>query len=161
MSTSESQAQDPTVAAEPVFSSNAMTVLRDRYLMRSDNGQVVETPSELFRRVARVVAAAEKTWGATDVDCGSIEEKFYDLMVSRAFLPNSPTLMNAGRRLGMLSACFVLPVGDSMEEIFETIKNAARRTPRVVIWKKKMAIATRKDSVMPMIASTAMKRYFT
>ena len=69
MSTSKSQAQDPTVAAEPVFSSNAMTVLEDRYLMRSENGQVIETPTELFRRVARVVAATERTWGATDEDC--------------------------------------------------------------------------------------------
>ena len=117
MSTTESQTLDPTVSVEPVFSSNAMTVLEDRYLMRSDDGQVVEAPTELFRRVARVVAATEKRWDAADDDCRRIEDEFYNLMVSKAFLPNSPTLMNAGRRLGMLSACFVLPLEDVASKI--------------------------------------------
>ena len=107
------------------LSANALTVLEERYLSRDDNGQVVETPAELFRRVANTVAAAEKTWGADDDECQRIEDEFYRLMASGEFLPNSPTLMNAGRRLGMLSACFVLPLDDSIEEIMATARQIA------------------------------------
>jgi ribonucleoside-diphosphate reductase alpha chain len=102
-----------------------MTVLENRYLLRDDNGHIAETPVELFRRVANAVAAAEQTWGTSDEECGQIEDEFYRLMKSGDFLPNSPTLMNAGRRLGMLSACFVLPLEDSIEEIMATARQIA------------------------------------
>jgi ribonucleoside-diphosphate reductase alpha chain len=100
--------------------------LEKRYL-RKENNRVVETPEDMFRRVARAVAAAEKVfWPDIAEDkLRAIEDKFYTLMTELDFLPNSPTLMNAGRELGQLSACFVLPVGDSMEEIFTALKDAA------------------------------------
>ena len=104
---------------------NATTVLEDRYLMRGDDGQIAETPVELFRRVANAVAEVEQQWGATSEECARLEEDFYGLLARRVFLPNSPTLMNAGRRLGMLSACFVLPLGDSIDEIMETARQIA------------------------------------
>ncbi|MCL4491660.1 MAG: adenosylcobalamin-dependent ribonucleoside-diphosphate reductase [Nitrospirae bacterium] len=101
---------------------NALKVLKARYLLRDEKGAVRETPEEMFRRVARSVGAAERLYND---DALYWEEKFYDLMVSLRFLPNSPTLMNAGKALGQLAACFVLPVDDSMESIFDTLKNAA------------------------------------
>ena len=107
------------------LSPNAITVLEKRYLKRDEDGKVMETPAELFRRVARHVAAADTFYGRTDAEVRRTEEEFYDLITSLAFLPNSPTLMNAGRRLGQLSACFVLPVDDSMESIFDAVKYAA------------------------------------
>lgn len=105
---------------------NALTVLRKRYL-RTENGKVAETPEELFWRVARNIAQAEKIH-RPKMSCQEIEnvaEKFYEMMSKLEFLPNSPTLMNAGRELQQLAACFVLPIEDSLESIFETIKNAA------------------------------------
>ncbi len=103
---------------------NAMKVLEKRYLSKNEQGQVTEDVEGLFRRVARAVAEADAIYDpAADVD--AVANEFFDLMTSLRFLPNSPTLMNAGRPLGQLSACFVLPVGDSMEEIFEAVKNAA------------------------------------
>lgn len=113
-----------------VFSSvsltqNALKVLEKRYLKKDETGQVVETPEELFRRVAKTVASADLNYGASEKDKGNLEEEFYEMLTSLAFLPNSPTLMNAGRRLGQLSACFVIPVEDSMESIFDAVKNAA------------------------------------
>ncbi len=125
MSTSLSQTQHQPAASEPILSSNAITVLRDRYLVRDDEGHVIETPAELFRRVAKAVATAESTWGATSDQCERIEQQFYELMTSRRFLPNSPTLMNALRPLGMLSACFVLPLEDSISDIMETARQVA------------------------------------
>lgn len=103
---------------------NAITVLEKRYLKKDIQGNVVETPEEMFRRVANNIAQADLIYDHS-ADIKSIEEEFYELMASLDFLPNSPTLMNAGRELQQLSACFVLPVGDSMEEIFDAVKQMA------------------------------------
>jgi len=101
-----------------------MEVLRKRYLQHDKNGNVSETVEELFRRVAEAVAEAEANYGPRS-SVPRIAEKFYQMMIHKDFLPNSPTLMNAGRELGQLSACFVLPVDDSMESIFQTLKDTA------------------------------------
>ncbi|MDY7010484.1 MAG: adenosylcobalamin-dependent ribonucleoside-diphosphate reductase [Planctomycetota bacterium] len=110
---------------EPLqLSNNAVGVLTQRYLARGSDGVVVETPAEMFFRVASVVASAERRYeGRASAEASS--QKFYNLMSGGILLPNSPTLMNAGRELGMLSACFVLPVSDSVEGIFESVKHAA------------------------------------
>jgi ribonucleoside-diphosphate reductase alpha chain len=109
---------------ELVLSENARTVLKRRYLRKDSEGRLQETPEQMFRRVARHVAGAEKNYG-DEGHVKGIEERFYRLMTEFKFLPNSPTLMNAGRSLGQLAACFVLPVEDSMEGIFDALKNAA------------------------------------
>ena len=114
MSDATTRPRDQPGTTRPKLSANAITVLEHRYLLRDDDGLVTETPAELFCRVANAVASAEKAWGADDEECRRIAADFYRLMASGAFLPNSPTLMNAGRRLGMLSACFVLPLEDSI-----------------------------------------------
>ncbi len=103
---------------------NALKVLKKRYLAKDEDGHITETPEDMFDRVARTIAADEKKYKNAD-DTGKLTKEFYDMMTNLDFLPNSPTLMNAGRPLGQLSACFVLPVGDSMEEIFDAIKYAA------------------------------------
>ncbi|MDP8219006.1 MAG: vitamin B12-dependent ribonucleotide reductase [Candidatus Theseobacter exili] len=109
---------------EMTLSANSLMVLEKRYLMRDENGNVTETPESMFRRVADNIAEAEKLY-KTNTDINNLKESFYEIMHSLDFLPNSPTLMNAGRDLQQLSACFVLPIGDSMEEIFDTVKNTA------------------------------------
>ena len=114
----------PAASSSLALSANAVTVLERRYLKRDAEGKVLETPADMFHRVAHTIASAE-TLLKTGQDAAALEDEFYRIMTGLEFLPNSPTLMNAGRELGQLSACFVLPVGDSMEEIFEAIKQTA------------------------------------
>ncbi len=109
----------------PVLSENALAVLKSRYLLRDDQDRCVETPAQMFSRVAAAVAQAETKYGANPEQITHYHRRFYDLMASLKFLPNSPALMNAARENQMLSACFVLPVGDSIEEIFESVKHTA------------------------------------
>jgi len=106
------------------LSLNAVSVLERRYLQKDDRGRVVETPSEMFRRVARAIAAPAVEYEKS-IDLKGLEDEFYRIMANLEFLPNSPTLMNAGTEIGQLSACFVLPVGDSIEEIFNALKYMA------------------------------------
>jgi ribonucleoside-diphosphate reductase alpha chain len=103
---------------------NAIKVLKSRYLMKDHEGKVVETPSQMFRRVAKAVAEADLLYDK-EVDVEQNEETFYQVMANHEFLPNSPTLMNAGTSLGQLSACFVLPIEDSIDGIFTTLKHMA------------------------------------
>ncbi|HEY5503995.1 MAG TPA: adenosylcobalamin-dependent ribonucleoside-diphosphate reductase, partial [Sedimentisphaerales bacterium] len=97
----------------------------NRYLIKDEQGKIIETPGQLFSRVARLVASVEANYGGNEAEVAQWHKKHYDLMASLKFLPNSPTLMNAGRPSGMLSACFVLPIEDSIEGIFETVKDTA------------------------------------
>ena len=106
------------------ISANAVTVLERRYLARDEHGTLIETVDGLFHRVADSIAAADAHFDPA-ADVAATAQTFYDMMTGLEFLPNSPTLMNAGRPLGQLSACFVLPVEDSMDAIFDAIKNAA------------------------------------
>ncbi len=107
------------------LSQNAIKVLERRYLKRDEEGTLLETPKDMFIRVARNIASAEKNYGKSDEEIREVERNFFDIMADLDFLPNSPTLMNAGKELQQLAACFVLPVGDSMEKIFEAIKETA------------------------------------
>ncbi len=109
---------------EPALSDNARQVLEARYLKKNEDGKCIETAKDLFRRVARTIAEIEILYGG-EPERRRWEERFYSLMTSGAFMPNSPTLMNAGREMGMLSACFVLPVRDSIVDIFNSIKHTA------------------------------------
>ncbi|HEY9746605.1 MAG TPA: adenosylcobalamin-dependent ribonucleoside-diphosphate reductase, partial [Oculatellaceae cyanobacterium] len=109
----------------PAIPANGMTVLERRYLIRDEHGHVQETPADLFRRVAHAIAEGDYAYGKSHEAVEALADRFYELMAKLEFLPNSPTLMNAGRPLGQLSACFVLPIEDSMESIFETLKHTA------------------------------------
>ena len=106
------------------ISKNARVVLEKRYLKKDASGNAIESPENMFQRVARSVAEADRLFDP-DSDVGKSEKKFQKLLTNLWFLPNSPTMMNAGRRLGQLAACFVLPIEDSMESIFETVKHTA------------------------------------
>jgi len=111
------------------LNANALTVLERRYLVKDDHGKPVERPEDLFWRVARTIAAPDRTYGASDRAVESLAETFFELMASRVWMPNSPTLMNAGRPLGQLSACFVLPVEDALSNgrsgIYDTLRAMA------------------------------------
>jgi len=115
----------PAPGPEPQLSQNARAVLEHRYLARDASGKITESPGRLFSRVALLVAEAEARYGAPKDQIPTWHRTYYDLMAGLRFLPNSPTLMNAKRPNGVLSACFVLPVEDSIEAIFETIKQTA------------------------------------
>ncbi|MCX5718982.1 MAG: adenosylcobalamin-dependent ribonucleoside-diphosphate reductase [Nitrospirae bacterium] len=104
------------------LSENSLKVLQRRYLIRDESGTIIETPEEMFARVAKIVSSAESQYNSSPE---AWEKKFYTLLTDLKFLPNSPTLMNAGKEMGQLAACFVLPVDDSMKSIFDTLKNAA------------------------------------
>ncbi len=107
------------------LSTNAQKVLERRYLKRDKEGNAIEAPEDLFSRVSNAIAEGDLRFGSNEEEKNKLAEKFYEIMTNFYFMPNSPTLMNAGRELGQLSACFVLPVEDSLEGIFETIKNTA------------------------------------
>ncbi|MGC8839879.1 MAG: vitamin B12-dependent ribonucleotide reductase [Candidatus Sumerlaeaceae bacterium] len=111
---------------EPTFTRNAQVVLEKRYLLKDDEGNLIETPKQLLLRVASNIAQAELNFVASRERYEELREKFYTLMAKREFMPNTPTLMNAGAgHPQQLSACFVLPVDDSIESIFESVKHAA------------------------------------
>ena len=114
-----------TGASELQLSDNAITVLERRYLKRDDAGSATETPADMFRRVAENIASADALHGASEADVAQRAEQFYEMMIRREFMPNSPTLMNAGREFQQLAACFVLPIEDSMESIFQAVKDTA------------------------------------
>lgn len=107
------------------LSENAIKVLEKRYLKRDKEGNCTETPADMFRRVAKTIAEGDLKFGKSQADVDKLTERFYKAITNCYFMPNSPTLMNAGRELGQLAACFVLPVEDSLEGIFETVKNTA------------------------------------
>ena len=117
--------QDQKIEIKPQLTPNSLAVLKRRYLKRNDMGEVIETPEEMFMRVASNIAEADANFGATEEETGKTVQDFYRMIAKLEFMPNSPTLMNAGRKLGQLAACFVLPIDDNMESIFETVKNTA------------------------------------
>ncbi|OIN86585.1 MAG: ribonucleoside-diphosphate reductase, adenosylcobalamin-dependent [Candidatus Aenigmarchaeota archaeon CG_4_10_14_0_8_um_filter_37_24] len=107
------------------LSLNALTVMKNRYLKKDENGKVIETPRQTLERVAKTIAQGDKKYGKPNEEIKKTEKEFLEMMINLEFLPNSPTLMNAGTQMGQLSACFVLPLQDSVESIFETLKDTA------------------------------------
>ena len=104
---------------------NSILVLERRYLQKDENGKVIESTGQMFRRIAKGIAEVDKQYGKSNAEVKEFENEFYRMMTSLEFIPNSPTLMNTGTYLRQLSACFVLPVEDSIESIFDTLKAAA------------------------------------
>ncbi len=104
---------------------NTLIVMAARYLVKDENGKIIETPKQLFERVAKAISASERNYNKSEEQIQKIEREFYEAMATFKFMPNSPTLMNAGTKNGQLSACFVLPVGDSIPEIFDALKYQA------------------------------------
>ena len=126
MVTTSEPTRDTGAGFEPTpLSENAVVVMERRIVARDETGEAVETADQCFRRVARNLSQAELRYGGTEADRGAAEEDFYRLLSSLDFLPNSPTLVNAGRDLQQLSACFVLPVPDSIDGIFKAIRDTA------------------------------------
>ena len=113
-----------TASLKPQLNEHSLKILQKRYLRKDDSGKPVELPEDLFYRVAENIAKADLMYDA-EKDISSVVEEFYTTMAQLEFLPNSPTLMNAGRELQQLSACFVLPIEDSMDSIFDALKNTA------------------------------------
>ena len=113
----------PMTGVFPKLSGNALKVLERRYLQKGKSGKIIETPEQMFRRIAKNVASVDRTYG--DRDAAKEEKEFHRMMRSLEFLPNSPTIMNAGNGMQQLAACFVIPVGDSIEQIFDAVKFAA------------------------------------
>ncbi len=107
------------------FSPTALKVLEERYLLKDNYGNIVETPRQMFKRVAKAIAKVEKKYGKTQEQVKQLEAEFFNMLINLEFLPNSPTLMNAGTKLNQLAACFVLPIEDSLDSIFETLANMA------------------------------------
>ena len=112
------------VKDELKLSVNAVNVLEKRYLLKSEKGELIETPAQMFRRVAKTVASVDNRYNLNR-NADDVEEEFYNLMVNRDFLPNAPTLIYAGTEIDQLSACYVIPIEDSMESIFDALKYMA------------------------------------
>ncbi|MHA1379714.1 MAG: adenosylcobalamin-dependent ribonucleoside-diphosphate reductase [Candidatus Helarchaeota archaeon] len=106
------------------FNETAIRVLKERYLLRDEKRKIIETPIQLFQRVAKTIASVDLMYDKS-CDINKLENEFFQIMINLEFLPNSPCLMNAGTNIGQLAACFVIPIKDSMESIFDAVKNAA------------------------------------